>query len=620
LAVAAVAAFATAAVAFAYGKPSPLPGLPSAGPVTAWGLTLFRLASSLCAASALGNLVAGLFWSPRPSPVADRHLLVATRSAWAWAISALGYWLFATSDLRALPLTKMLNADALVNVGMRTAQGQVVGLVLLAAVATGVCCSLRRSVPALAFALFGLLPPAFVNYGTTSPSHRTSVAAGVFFAVFAALWLGGLAALAVRRESLAKAAESFGRLSLWCLPVVAATAAISAYVRLMPADNGIATPYGRLVELQVVVLVALIMLVFGYRLALHTGETARISRSVARQAAGVGALTGLVAALAGTPVPLALAPDGQTLAEGMLGYRLPSSITLWRLLTDWQPDLFFLPLCGALILGYLWLERRLQHRDGDWPAERTLAWLGGVAALAWGTSGGFGRYGYVIFSVHTLQHVLIGIVAPLLLAAGAPLTLTVRALPRGAEPGPREWLVAGLRSRPMRWATNPWVVLAAWSAGPIALYFTGLYDSTMRSVAASVLTSCYLLISGYLLFWPLAGPDPLPGRRPHPGLRPLIPLAAAVIPVTVGFLLSSSQTKLIAPYWFLGLQQIVRPPRPFGSPSLLADQHVGGVLLAATAGVLLLLVAALQLRRPRPLVLYTDDEEESVELAGASRE
>ena len=76
---------------------------------------------------------------------------------------------------------------------------------------------------------------------------------------------------------------------------------------------------------------------------------------------------------------------------------------------------------------------------------RTVSWLAGCVVLLVATSSGLGRYAPAMFSVQTATHMLIGMLAPILFALGAPLTLAAAALrPRRMTglPGPAEWLAA----------------------------------------------------------------------------------------------------------------------------------------------------------------------------------
>ena len=50
---------------------------------------------------------------------------------------------------------------------------------------------------------------------------------------------------------------------------------------------------------------------------------------------------------------------------------------------------------------------------------------------------------------------------------------------------------------------------------PFALYFTGLYELTMRHEWVHELTHAHFIAVGCLFFWLLIGLDPLPGRWPY---------------------------------------------------------------------------------------------------------
>ena len=59
---------------------------------------------------------------------------------------------------------------------------------------------------------------------------------------------------------------------------------------------------------------------------------------------------------------------------------------------------------------------------------------------------GLARYDTTLFSVHVVQHVLLGMVAPVLLALGAPVTLALQA----AQPATRRHACAAPSARPGR--------------------------------------------------------------------------------------------------------------------------------------------------------------------------
>lgn len=82
---------------------------------------------------------------------------------------------------------------------------------------------------------------------------------------------------------------------------------------------------------------------------------------------------------------------------------------------------------------------------------------------------GLAAHDDTLFSIHVVQHMLLGMIAPVFLALGAPMTLALRT----ASPATRRRLVAVIHSRYARVLAHP---LAGWLifvVSPFALYFTG---------------------------------------------------------------------------------------------------------------------------------------------------
>src|SRR6266540_1043054 len=132
-----------------------------------------------------------------------------------------------------------------------------------------------------------------------------------------------------------------------------------------------------------------------------------------RLAVGVGA--GLAAALASASL---------TFAHG--GEAPPP--TLSTILSTWSSDL--LPWVGIVAatsgyLGAVWFVDRA-HPATRVPRWRIAAWLAGVATIAVALISSVDVYAGSLFSVHMLQHLLLAMVAPPLLALGAPITLALR--------------------------------------------------------------------------------------------------------------------------------------------------------------------------------------------------
>jgi len=230
--------------------------------------------------------------------------------------------------------------------------------------------------------------------------------------------------------------------------------------------------------------------------------------------------------------------------------------------------------CGILVAGwwYLVAVRRMALRPTTgavarrWPRRRTVAWLSGLATIALATQSGLASYDTTYFTAHVIQHLLIGMVAPVLLALGAPVTLALQTASRPT----RRRIRRVLHSRIVGVLTHPLTAWALFGGSMFALYFTDLYAETLRNPALHAGVHLHFIAVGCLFFWPVVGLDPTPHRLPYGG-RMLYVLVALPFHTILGVALVT-QTNLVAP----GLT--------------LSDQQTGAGILW-TAGELLGLVA-----------------------------
>jgi putative membrane protein len=164
----------------------------------------------------------------------------------------------------------------------------------------------------------------------------------------------------------------------------------------------------------------------------------------------------------------------------------------------------------VIVLGtglYLYGVRRMAAQNRRWPTYRTVLMLAGELALAFGLVSGVDAKDH-LFSVYAIQHILIGLVAPLCFALSAPLTLVVRA----GNDRVRDTTLAALDSRIARVIFNPFFTWAFYAASIMTLYLTGLYALSMRNDLVNNLVHLNLVLAGCLFWWPLIGADPIPTR------------------------------------------------------------------------------------------------------------
>jgi putative membrane protein len=173
------------------------------------------------------------------------------------------------------------------------------------------------------------------------------------------------------------------------------------------------------------------------------------------------------------------------------------------------------PMAGVVLLAVVYLLLALPaERSARRPLDRwrTAAFLTGCALLALALLPPIAPFAHEDIRGHMLQHLLIGMYAPLALVLGAPITVLLRALPTQQA----RRLTGLLRSRPMGLLAHPITALLLSTGSLAALYFTPLYDATTGQPARHWLLHAHFLLSGCLFAWVIAGPDPAP-LTPRPG-------------------------------------------------------------------------------------------------------
>ena len=177
----------------------------------------------------------------------------------------------------------------------------------------------------------------------------------------------------------------------------------------------------------------------------------------------------------------------------------------------------------AALTGYAVLVVRARRAGRSWPLGRALAWAAGCACALAAVVGPLAVASTTSWTAHMAGHLLLGMLGPLLLVVGAPVTLALRALPVGTA----RRLSRVLRSRPLRVLTEPSVAALLSVGGLWLLYATPLLALAHGDQAVGLLVHAHVLLSGYLLAAVLVGRDPLPHRRSTRHLLVVLVLALA---------------------------------------------------------------------------------------------
>jgi putative copper resistance protein D len=279
-------------------------------------------------------------------------------------------------------------------------------------------------------------------------------------------------------------------------------------------------------------------------------------------------------------------PDREIISTPALlvtGIEMPAPPTFSRVLLGYEADGLMLGLLIFLVALYIKGVVILTKRGDKWPVGRTIAFALGISAVDFATSGGLGLYSHFAFANHMMAHMVLGMIAPIGIVLGAPITLALRTLPLGRnqqESGIRGIFIELLHSKLSKFYTNPVVALAIFDGSLFALYFTPLFGNIMQGHSGHFFMSLHFLLAGFLFFQVLIGIDPLPRKVPH--IAKIIVIFAAMSIHAFFSISVMSATTLLDNGYFELLQ------RPWAT-DLLADQKLGGSIGWAMGEVPILL-------------------------------
>jgi putative membrane protein len=171
----------------------------------------------------------------------------------------------------------------------------------------------------------------------------------------------------------------------------------------------------------------------------------------------------------------------------------------------------FVVLPLILLAAYVVAARR-ERKAANWCAWRIASFALGIGLVITAMAPPISNWAHGDLRGHMVQHLLLGMFAPLALALAAPGTLLLR----NVSVSNARNIVAFLDTAPMRILTHPIVAALLDIGGMHVLYLTPLFSVSMNSPIAHVLLHVHFLVSGYLFTWSIAGPDPAPHR---PGMR-----------------------------------------------------------------------------------------------------
>ncbi|WP_372595212.1 cytochrome c oxidase assembly protein [Actinotalea sp.] len=578
-----------------------------AGALVRWGDPTVTVLAELAAAVTLGALVLAAFVLPRTGgrTVADgaawtATVRVAANAAAAWTVLALAEAVLTYGTVAGVRLDDPSFGPGLglylTSISLGRIQLAVVVIAALTSVATLL---VRGPVGALWTGLLAASALALLSqtgHASGDVSHELAISTMFLHLLAAAVWIGGLGALALVAHrlgrDLAPAVARYSAIALWSYLGVAVSGVVNAALRMDTlADLG--TTYGLLVVAKTALLLGLGVIGWVHRRSvvprLVSATPGRAPwlfwRLVVVELGIMGAVSGVAVALASSDPPADLTPTGVlSPAQVVTGHELPVAPTADQWFTGFRWDLLFALAALSAAVVYLRWVRRLARRGDPWPLGRTVSGLVGLLVFAWATSGGPAVYGHVLLSAHMIEHMVLMLIVPIFLVLSAPVTLASRALPvrTDGSRGPREWLLGLVHSR---WAgvfSLPIVAAVNFAGSMYVFYFTELFRYSLETYIGHVGMVLHFSLAGYLFLNGLIGIDPGPKRPAYP-LRLVLLFATMAFHAFFGIALMMDDA-LLVPDWF-GLLG-----RTWG-PSALDDQRIAGEIVWGISEIPMLVVA-----------------------------
>ena len=423
---------------------------------------------------------------------------------------------------------------------------------------------------ALLISLVAITAPVFQSHGSTSGYHGLAIGALVVHVIALSFWVGGLFGLTqLSKANKLIALPRFSEIALWSAIAVVLTGAATAWTRL-DSIQAWQSKYGAVTLLKIFLAITLIGFGALHRRWIIKSDYPSVFRLVTAEI-GIMISTIFVGSWLSTINP----PEREIISSpGLLvtGIEMPEPPTFSRVLLAYDADGLMLGLLIFAVAIYIKGVIILSRRGDKWPVGRTIAFALGISAIDFATSGGLGVYSRFAFSNHMLSHMVLGMIAPIGIVLGAPITLALRTLPIGRneqERGIRGSFIALLHSKLSKIYTHPVVALAIFNGSLFALYFTPLFGNLMQGHSGHFFMSIHFLLSGILFFQVLIGVDPMPRKVPHI-VKVIIIFAAMSIHAFFSISVMSASTLLDNGYFAL-------LERPWAT-DLLADQRAGGAI------------------------------------------
>ena len=543
--------------------------------------TIFKYLNLLGGFATIGVLLAMAFLlldvEGKLSTSAEKLRNLLKISTLTWLLGVLGSIIFTLALILDSSISVALDPTVIRSFLTQYDLGSYLAFEAIIAYVVFICAFQVRKILALILLLLisvaGLVAPVFQSHAASGGSHSLVIGSLVIHVIGLSLWVGGIVAIGMLSETdRAIAVPRFSQLALWAAIAVVISGVVNAWARLNFASAWNST-YAYIVIAKTLATISLLGI--GYLHRKNLANKVSINWSGFANLLTTEAIIMVVTVAMGSWLSNTGSPSrpGEFVfdpALSVVGIATPPKPTWSSIFLSYEPNALIIGILIMMVALYVKGVMVLTKRGDKWPVGRTISFALGIAVIDFATSGGLGLYAHFSFSYHMIAHMLLGMIAPIGLVLGAPMTLALRTLPQGRTPserGVRGSLLAALHSKIGTFYTNPIVALLIFDGSLFALYFTDLFANMMQSHVGHLFMTLHFLSAGFLFFFVVIGIDPNPRKIPYL-VRIIILFAAMSIHAFFSIALMSTST-LIDKGYFASLQT------PWLT-DLLADQKLGG--------------------------------------------
>jgi len=543
--------------------------------------TIFKYLNLLGGFATIGVLLAMAFLlldvEGKLSTSAEKLRNLLKISTLTWLLGVLGSIIFTLALILDSSISVALDPTVIRSFLTQYNLGSYLAFEAIIAYVVFICAFQVRKILALILLLLisvaGVAAPEFQSHAASGGSHSLVIGSLVIHVIGLSLWVGGIVAIGMLSETdRAIAVPRFSQLALWAAIAVVISGVVNAWARLNFASAWNST-YAYIVIAKTLATISLLGI--GYLHRKNLANKVSINWSGFANLLTTEAIIMVVTVAMGSWLSNTGSPSrpGEFVfdpALSVVGIATPPKPTWSSIFLSYEPNALIIGILIMMVALYVKGVMVLTKRGDKWPVGRTISFALAIAVIDFATSGGLGLYAHFSFSYHMIAHMLLGMIAPIGLVLGAPMTLALRTLPQGRTPserGVRGSLLAALHSKIGTFYTNPIVALLIFDGSLFALYFTDLFANMMQSHVGHLFMTLHFLSAGFLFFFVVIGIDPNPRKIPYL-VRIIILFAAMSIHAFFSIALMSTST-LIDKGYFSSLQT------PWLT-DLLADQKLGG--------------------------------------------